>query len=403
MAAPPLEGIRVLEVANWLAGPSCAALLADLGATVVKVEPPRGDPYRHLLMSTVGYDFDFGSCPGFELDNRGKRSIALDLEQPSAREVLLKLAVSSDILVTNLVPERREKYGISFEAVQAANPRAIYASVTGFGSEGPDANRPGWDHTGFWARSGIMGLMAEPGSPPASCRGGMGDHPTGLNLLAAILVALRLRDQTGEGQFVDVSLQQTGMWALGLDMQSALISRQDPARKTRKEASNPLTSPYLCRDGRWIFLLMPTADYWPRFCRALERNAWLDDERLQSPEARVAHTELLMPMVEERFRQKDYAEWVKVFDDARLIYSPVPRLTEVIEDPQARAMGVFTAVDHPRLGRYETLDTPFNIRGADIGVRGRSPGIGEHTASVLEDLGLDPAQVAEYAAAGAFG
>ncbi|OAI41275.1 hypothetical protein AYO38_03970, partial [bacterium SCGC AG-212-C10] len=295
MAQPPLAGIRVLEVANWLAGPSCAALLADLGADVVKVEPPQGDAYRSLLLSSAGYSFPFDGNPAFEMDNRGKRSITLDLDLPQAQDVLMRLVDRCDILVTNLVVERREKYGLSVEAVHARNPRAIFASVTGYGSVGEDANRPGWDHTSFWARSGIMGLMGEAGVPPSSCRGGMGDHSTGVNLLAAILVALRLRDQTGEGQFVDVSLQQTGMWTLGLDVQAALISQEVPKKRLRTEAPNPASNTYLCKDGRWILLLMPTADYWPRLCRTLGHEEWLADPRFETVESRAAHHADLIP------------------------------------------------------------------------------------------------------------
>lgn len=403
MATPPLAGVRVLEVANWLAGPSCAAILADLGADVVKVEPPQGDAYRYLSMASSGYQHEFPMSPGFEMDNRGKRSITLNLEQPEAREVLLKLAEQAEVVITNLVLERRENYGLTVEAVHAVNPKAIFASVTGYGSEGPDKNRPGWDHTSFWARSGIMGLIGEAGTPPSSCRGGMGDHMAALNLLSAILVAMRLRDQTGEGQFVDVALQQTGLWSLGLDIQSAIFSREDPKKRSRKQAGNPMANTYQCKDGRWILLLMPTPDYWPQFCRTIGREEWATDERFQTPEGRAAHADVLIPGTEAAFASRDYADWMKLMDEAKLIYAPVPRVTEVIEDPQPRAMGAFVEVDHPTLGRYETLDTPFKIRNADIGVRGPSPAIGEHTFEVLEETGLDSDMIADYAAKGVFG
>lgn len=403
MATPPLAGIRVLEVANWLAGPSCAALLSDLGADVVKVEPPQGDAYRGLMMMSAGYEYDFPINPAFEMDNRGKQSITLALDNPAAREVLGRLAATVDIVVTNLVPERREKYGFSEAAIRALNPRVIYASVTGYGSAGPDQNRTGWDHTSFWARSGIMALMGEPEAPPGSCRGGMGDHTTGLNLLAAILVALRLRDQTGEGQFVDVALQQTGMWTLGLDLHAANIAREVPRKKRRKEATNAHSNTYLCRDGRWIFLLMPTADYWPRFCKTLGREDWLEDPRFATVESRAANAAALIPQVEAMFAGKDYAEWMQIMDAARLTYAPVPLVTEVVDDPQPRAMGAWTTIEHPVYGQFETLDTPFRIRGANIGVRLRAPTVGEHTFEVLEAAGLDADEVAGYAAEGAFG
>jgi crotonobetainyl-CoA:carnitine CoA-transferase CaiB-like acyl-CoA transferase len=232
----------------------------------------------------------------------------------------------------------------------------------------------------------------------------MGDHTTGLNLLAAILVALRLRDQTGEGQFVDVALQQTGLWTLALDVEAGLVSRQEPVKRTRREARNPTSNTYLCRDGRWIFLLMPTADYWPRLCRLLGREEWLEDERFQTVEGRAAHSSVLIPAVEAHFAERDYAEWRAILDAAGLIYAPVPTLTEVLADEQPRAMGAFTTIeDHPRHGRFELLDTPFRIQGADIGVRGPAPDVGEHTVAVLEEAGIPAEAVAELAARGAFG
>jgi len=399
----PLAGIRVLEVANWLAGPSCAAILSDLGADVVKVEPPAGDAYRHLLMLAAGYEFEFDACYGFELDNRGKRSVTLDLDKPEAQQVLLRLATWADIVITNLVPERRERYGFSVDAVQAANPRCIYASVTGYGSTGPDADRAGWDITSFWARSGIMSVIGEPDAPPPGCRGGMGDHTTGLNLLAAILVALRLRDQTGEGQFVDVTLQQTGLWTLALDVQSAIISGEQPKRRSRSEPTNPITNTYLCRDGRWIFIMMPTADYWPRFCSLLGRNDWIEDARFQTPQGRRDHSRELTAAIDQAFASRDYADWAKTLDAARMIFAPVSAIPDAVADPQLRAVGAFTTIEHPRLGSFETLDTPFTVRGAEIGVRGPAPATGEHTFSVLEEIGIDPGDIAEYAALGVFG
>ncbi|MCC7363007.1 MAG: CoA transferase [Dehalococcoidia bacterium] len=401
--AAPLDGIKVLEVANWLAGPSCAALLADLGADVVKVEPPQGDAYRHLLMLAAGYQYDFEACYGFELDNRGKRSVTLDLDRPDAQDVLLRLAGWADIVITNLVPERRAKYGFSVDAVHAANPRAIYASVTGYGSTGDDQDRPGWDITSFWARSGIMSVIGEPDAPPPTCRGGQGDHTTGLNLLAAILVALRVRDQTGEGQFVDVTLQRTGLWTIGLDVQSSIISHEQPRRKSRKQPTSPITNTYLCSDGRWIFIMMPTPEYWPRFCTLLGRDDWLADERFATPYGRRDHSAELTAAVSEAFASKPYAEWARILDEARMIFAPVQNITDAIEDPQLRAIGAFTKIEHPQLGTFETLDTPFTVRGADIGARGPAPAIGEHTFTVLEDIGLTPDEIATHAANGAFG
>ncbi|MBI2766667.1 MAG: CoA transferase [Chloroflexi bacterium] len=401
--AAPLAGIRVLEVANWLAGPSAGAILADLGADVVKVEPPGGDVYRHLLMLSAGYEFEFAACYGFELDNRGKRSVTLDLEAPGGPDVLRRLAVDADIVITNLTAGRCQRYGFRYEDVHAVNPRAIYSTVTGYGARGDDASRPGFDITAFWARSGIMSLLGEPDAPPTLCRGGMGDHTTGLNLLAALLVALRVRDQTGEGQQVEVTLQNTGMWTLALDVASALVSQEQPVRKQRTEPANPITNTYLCRDGKWIFLMMPTADWWPRFCRLIGRDDWVSDPRLQTPQGRKEHTRELTAQIEPVMASRDLAEWGHILDEQRMIWAPVATLTDVTSDPQARAMGWYTTIEHPKLGRFETLDTPFKVYGADIGARGPAPAPGEQTFEVLAAAGLSADEIGDLAASGVFG
>ena len=212
----PLAGIRVLEVANWLAAPAAGALLADLGADVIKVEPPGGDVFREFLLRSMGYTHDFATNYAFQLDNRGKRSVTVALDQPGGPELVRRLAARSDVFLTNLIQQRRLRYGLTWEDVRAASPRVVYASFSGYGTRGPDENRPGFDYAAFWARSGLMGLLGEPPSPPPLCRGGQGDHTTALNILAAVLAALRLRDQTNEAQHCEVTLQATGMWTLAV-------------------------------------------------------------------------------------------------------------------------------------------------------------------------------------------
>jgi len=197
----PLEGIRVVEVANWLAAPAATALMADLGADVVKVEPPGGDVLRHFDMVAYGYtDYTFPTNCVFELDNRGKRSVIVDLERAGGPELVHRLLGRADVLVLNLTPKRRARYRLDEEAVRATNPSIVYASLTGYGTVGPDADRPGFDYAAFWARSGIMATLGEPPSAPPLCRGGQGDHTTALNLVLATLAALRLRDRTGVAQ-----------------------------------------------------------------------------------------------------------------------------------------------------------------------------------------------------------
>src|SRR6185503_5261653 len=217
----PLDGIRVLEVANWLAAPAAGALLADLGADVIKVEPPGGDVFREFVLRSMGYRHDFATNYAFQLDNRGKRSVTVALDRPGGPALLRRMSERVDVFLTNLVQQRRERYGLTYDEVRAVSPRIVYASFSGDGTRGPDRNRPGFDYAAFWARSGLMGLLGEPPSPPPLCRGGQGDHTTALNILAAVLAALRLRDQTNEAQHCEVTLQATGMWTLAGDIQAA--------------------------------------------------------------------------------------------------------------------------------------------------------------------------------------
>jgi crotonobetainyl-CoA:carnitine CoA-transferase CaiB-like acyl-CoA transferase len=401
----PLEGVRVLEVANWLAAPAAAALMADLGAEVIKVEPPGGDIYRGFLLQSLGYSYEFATNYAFQFDNRGKRSVTVALEKPGGPELVRRMAASVDVFITNLLPERCAKFGLGYDDVRRVNPRVVYTHITGYGSHGPDAGRPGFDYAAFWARSGLMGLLGEPPSPPPLCRGGQGDHTTALNVLAAVLAALRLRDQTGETQHVEVTLLATGMWTLAGDLQAALLAREQPGRHVRTAPANPIWNSYQCADGRWVLLVMPVPDpiYWPRFCEAVGRPQWAQDERYDTLLKRRERTAELTPQIEAIFRAHDRDYWSARLDEFGLIWAPVAELPDVIDDPQVRAMGWFATIDHPQHGAFETLDTPFRIDGAEVGVRGPAPEAGEHTFDVLAGLGIGGDELTELVAAGVIG
>jgi crotonobetainyl-CoA:carnitine CoA-transferase CaiB-like acyl-CoA transferase len=398
----PLSGIRVLEVANWLAAPAAAALLADLGADVIKVEPPGGEVYREFLLRSMGYTHEFAANYGFQTDNRGKRSITVALDAPGGPALVRRLAARSDVFLTNLIQQRRVRYGLTWEEVRAASPRVVYASFSGYGTRGPDENRPGFDYAAFWARSGLMGLLGEPPSPPPLCRGGQGDHTTALNILAAVLAALRLRDQTGEPQHCEVTLQGTGIWTLAGDMQAALVAREHPTRHERSRPANPIWNSYACGCGNWVLLVMPQPDphYWPRFCEAIGRPEWAHDPRYATLFDRRKNTIELTSAIEAMFAAHDREHWAKRLDQYGLIWAPVAKLTDVIDDPQAREMGWFTEIEHPTLGRFETLDTPFKLYGADVGARGPAPEAGEHTFEVLAELGVGEEELTQLATDG---
>jgi crotonobetainyl-CoA:carnitine CoA-transferase CaiB-like acyl-CoA transferase len=398
----PLAGLRVVEVANWVAGPAACALFRDMGAEVLKVEPPAGDTLRQFKMRNLGYDTDLNTA--FEIDNRGKRSIVIDLEKPSARGVVERLVADADVFLTNLTTPRREKYGLTFESLSRVNPRLVYTSLTGYGTTGPDQGRPGFDFAAFWARSGLMGSLGEPPSPPPLCRGGQGDHTTALNLVLSTLLALRVRDQTGRAQYAEVSLYGTGMWTLASDLSAALVTRTHPPRHDRTAPANPIWNTYRTSDGRWILLVHPDSQpFWPRFCAAVAEPGWAADPRFDSPPRRTAANRELAAAISERFARRDYAHWAHALDREKLIWAPVATLDEVVNCPQARSIGAFAALEHPQHGRFETMAAPFALAGAEIAPKGCAPELGAHSREALAEHGFTADEIARLAAEGVFG
>ncbi len=398
MAGAPLEGIRVVEVATWLAAPCCAALMADLGAEVVKVEPPQGDAYRRLYTALLGDDFVH---PSYQFDNRGKRGICVDLEQDEGVALVHDLARQADVFITNLTGPRLARYRLTDAHIHELSPSAIYAVLAGYGVTGPDSHRQAFDQTAFWARSGAMSIFGDRDEGPLLSRGGYGDRTTALNMLSGILAALRLRDRTGEGQYVEVTLQRTGIWALASDVNSALFDRVQPEKTSRKAPPNPIWNFYRTRDERWLAMVMPMAlPYWPRFCGAIGREDWATDERFQSLLGLAEHGPKIVPELEAMFASEDLEHWRPILDGAGLIWEPVAQLPEVVDDPVLRESGAFSMIVHPRAGAMEIVGTPFVIRDRDVAVRGPAPDAGQHTREVVEEMGIASDRIDDLMARG---
>ncbi len=390
----PLEGIRVIEVAHFVAAPSGGALLADLGAEVIKVEVPQGEMYRHVRPQFAGIDSDFDASPAFQMDNRGKRSLTLDLTQPGAVDALAKVIDTAQVVLTNMLPARRPKYGIDAETLLARHPALVFASLTGYGMQGEEASTPSFDYAAYWARSGLMDLMHDEGTGPAFLRPGVGDHAAGISLVAGILSALRVAERTGQGQVVDVSLMGIGLYVSGCDLAVAAATGQTPVRHRRDAPSNPLWNQYCTRDDRWLFLVMVETDrYWPLVCRALDRPDLESDPRFGSAEGRAEHSAELVAEFDRTFASRDLADWAAPLREHRVIWAPAQTMAEVVDDPQALAMGFFPELEHPTVGRFKTVAPPFLLSESEVRHETPAPELGADTRDVLESAGLSDAEI----------
>ena len=399
----PLAGIRVIEIANFLAAPIATALMADMGAEVIKVEPPAGDTTRAMKMKgdrpqTVNHSF--------HALNRGKRSITVDLTKSGAATLIRRLVARADVLVTNLMTSRLERYGLSYAELREYKSDIVFAQLTGWGSSGLGASRPGFDSTAYWAGSGLMSLMGDADTPAVVSRGGQGDYPAGLNLLTAVLAALRVRDQTGAAQFVEVTLQRSGLWSLASEMQQVLNNPDyHPTRFDRLAANLATRNAYQTGDGRWMMLAMHNAMYWSKFCQALDRPQWATDPRYISPAGAVQNQTELIPEIDQIFRSHDLAYWADRLDSFGCVWSPAATLEEVADDENLQSQGTFHSIsDVDEEGHsVHVLTVPFVVQDADILPRRRAPALGEHTREVLVEAGIDDDELKDIAAAGILG
>ena len=398
----PLAGIKVLEVANFLAVPSAGALMADMGADVIKVEPPSGDPYRQRY-ATSDFDFEFATSYGFELDNRGKRSIVLDLRKERSQQVVHDLAGKVDVLTTNLLPRRMERYKLRYEDLAPDNPRLIYLCFNGYGTEGKEKDRPGFDYTAFWARSGAMHILSDPDLPPTQLRPGFGDHSSAPLLLAGTMVALWERERTGRGQKVSTSLLNMGMWAISADVQRALVAELEPRYYRRTTESNPLRNTYRTKDGKWLNIVMLNRDdSWASTCAALGREELLTDPRYSTLLQRGKNSIELIEEFDRAFASMTLEEIGPRLDAHNVIWAPKRTVLEAINDEQTVKNEIITTIEHPTHGKYRTLDTPIKFSESEVGAKKAAPEAGQHTEEVLLEMGYSWEDIDELRTAGVF-
>jgi crotonobetainyl-CoA:carnitine CoA-transferase CaiB-like acyl-CoA transferase len=387
-ATGPLAGIRAVELGVWVAGPSAGAVLADWGASVVKIEPPAGDPFRGLYVVASGVELP--ANPPFELDNRGKRSVVLDLGTPEAREVAARLLDGADVFITNVRAAGLARLGLDYPQLAPRHPRLVYGRITGYGEQGPDADRPAYDIGAFWARAGIAAALTPPGTDPPMQRGAMGDHTAGLSLAGGIAAALLARERTGCGQLVTTSLLRIGAYVLGWDLNATLRMGIRATPFTRSTMPNPVISPYRAGDGRWFWLLgLQGQRHWPDLVRAVERPEWLDDPRFATMTARREHCAELVQEIDAIFATRTLAEWGERFDRAGMWWAPVQTTEDLVVDPQARAAGVFTEMPQAEGGPVPAVAQPLDFSDTPWAIGGPAPECGQHTEEVLLELGYD--------------
>ena len=401
--AGPLEGIRVVEMGVWVAGPAAGAILSDWGADVVKIEPPGiGDPGR-LFSKMLGGDLPFN--PVFENDNRNKRSVVVDVRREEGKAVALDLLRGADVFVTNIRPAALARLGLDPDSLAERFPKLVYGLITGYGLEGPDADRAAYDVAAFWSRSGIASSLTPPGSTPPFQRGGMGDHNAGLALCSGICAALFRRERTGKGQLVSTSLLREGLYTLSFDLSVAARFGIGIQVGNRERMPNPAMNCYADSEGRYLWIVgLEGERHWPPLARVVGHPEWLEDPRYAEPVERAKNAEGLIRELDAIFATKTREEWGALFDaEEDLWWAPVNTVEDVLADPQAHAAGGLRRGAPTETGRPLLPATPVDFEGTPWKPRAMAPEHGEHTEEVLGELGRSNAEIDALRAKGILG
>ncbi len=386
-----LQGINVIDFGSFVAAPAATTAMSDFGANVIKVEPPEGDSYRRLL-ATRPIDYFW------LLTSRNKRGLALDLKTPDAHPILDALIDWADVLVTNYRGSLLDKLGLDYEELRTRNPRLIFAHLAGYGRNGPEAERPAFDTTAWWGRSGIQEFTRDVGGRPVISAPGMGDHAAAMSLFGAVMAALYRRERTGEGAYVGTSLLANGIWSNGMVLQ-AMLGGEDWSTLKHSGGSprQSLADLYQSADERWIQLsLLNPAREWPQFAAAMDRLEWLEDARFATPEDRLEHVDALESTIAEVIATLPLSEFRERMDARGLTYGFAARNHELVDDAQIldNEMLVPTAEGEGVYGR--TVSNPIYIEGEKKRTPSRAPEIGEHTREILAELGFTAQRIEDW-------
>ncbi|MSO78441.1 MAG: CoA transferase [Acidimicrobiia bacterium] len=402
-----MRGVRVLEVAAWTFVPAAGAILADWGADVLKVEHPEtGDPQRGL--ATLGVLPGGGKSVSFMMQgpNRGKRSVAINIATDDGREVLYRLAETSDVFLTSYLPSVRERLRIDVDDIRARNEKIIYVRGHGQGAKGPERDKGGFDGASYWARGGVADTLTPPGAPQlVGARPGIGDVMGGLNLAGGISAALFSRERTGEGTVVDASLLNTAMWQLQTDIaMTSEFGLDDIVRfQGDGKVANPLVGNYRTKDDRWVFLnIMQSDRFWADFCRHLGRVDMVDDERFRDASARAEHSEACLHEIADTFASRTLSEWRDALATMQGVWAPVQRVPELRNDEQVIANGYLSRVTDADGSELDLVGAPVQFNEQPHELR-PAPEHGQHTDEVLLELGCSWDEIVALKVSGAVG
>lgn len=391
-----LSGIRVVELGLWVAGPAAGGILADWGAQVIKVEMPGGDPMRSLFSALSGSQEQ--RCPPFDLYNRGKKSIAIDINTADGRELMEKLLTTADVFLTNMRPQFLQRVGLDAATLLARLPRLVYASLTAYGLEGPDRDAPGYDMAAFSGRSGLAERATPAGGQPPILPGGLGDNVSAMALVSGIAAALFHRERSGCGQLVSTSLLRTGIYSIGMDVSTRVSLGRAASPPPRTRPQNPLMNLYCAGDGKWFWLVgAESARHWPVIANALGLGDLVRDERFATPRDRRRNSAALVAAIDEATATRSRAEWAEIFQAQDVWWAPVQSVDEVVADPQAIAAGAFVRVPETVGGASPDdangIATPIDFSATPAVPAGAPPAVGADADAVLRALGYADADL----------
>jgi crotonobetainyl-CoA:carnitine CoA-transferase CaiB-like acyl-CoA transferase len=384
------SGLKVVDFASFIAGPAAAVILSDFGADVIKVEPPSGDMWRigHKLPPQPQSEDAYP----FQMANRNKRGITLDLKSSGAQEVLQRLVEWADVFIVNTPHPARKRLKLEYDDVANLNPRLIYADLTGFGEKGPDADLPGFDITAYWARSGLLSMTRDAGAPPTWPAAGSGDNATATGLYAAIVTALYRRERTGKGSYVTTSLLAEGVWSASVFIQAALCKAEFFGLHDRTHPANAAMNVYRASDDTW-FLLVITPNKLAAVAQAIGREDLLTDPRFSEP-AKLAHNmPQLTAILDEIFGSQPMTHWHEVFNGVHVTFGVVRGPQEVVADPQLRLNDIVVPLEGAGENLKLTVSSPIQVHGVTKVPARRANEIGEHNEEVLAELGFGALEI----------